>query len=177
MISQLSRASQGTRDVLRHRELTKWAHKIDIGQQPLGRTLCRTKKDSPSVPVPCKRSLPILKSAWSDEQKLSHHTKERRLKGTMPKVQDCLGLGGGEGGWQPFLLLLCGVDPATQQGSGQCGHSGIAPPAYPSFRSSFSLWTGYLHTMVQHLVNNGYVRDETVRAAPYDWRIGPSKYR
>uniref|UniRef100_A0A8D0BFY0 Phosphatidylcholine-sterol acyltransferase n=1 Tax=Salvator merianae TaxID=96440 RepID=A0A8D0BFY0_SALMN len=32
---------------------------------------------------------------------------------------------------------------------------------------------GYLHTMVQHLVNNGYVRDQTVRAAPYDWRIGP----
>nr|XP_033797175.1 phosphatidylcholine-sterol acyltransferase-like isoform X3 [Geotrypetes seraphini] len=30
---------------------------------------------------------------------------------------------------------------------------------------------GYLHTLVQHLVNNGYVRDETVRAAPYDWRI------
>ncbi|XP_074864852.1 phosphatidylcholine-sterol acyltransferase isoform X2 [Carettochelys insculpta] len=33
---------------------------------------------------------------------------------------------------------------------------------------------GYLHTLVQNLVNNGYVRDETVRAAPYDWRIGPS---
>ncbi|XP_062997450.1 phosphatidylcholine-sterol acyltransferase isoform X2 [Elgaria multicarinata webbii] len=33
---------------------------------------------------------------------------------------------------------------------------------------------GYLHTLVQHLVNNGYVRDQTVRAAPYDWRIGPS---
>ncbi|XP_030059503.1 phosphatidylcholine-sterol acyltransferase [Microcaecilia unicolor] len=34
---------------------------------------------------------------------------------------------------------------------------------------------GYLHTMVQHLVNNGYMRDETVRAAPYDWRIVPNK--
>ncbi|KAJ6666108.1 hypothetical protein lerEdw1_001012 [Lerista edwardsae] len=34
---------------------------------------------------------------------------------------------------------------------------------------------GYLHTMVQHLVNNGYVRDQTVRAAPYDWRIGPNE--
>ncbi|XP_014163220.1 phosphatidylcholine-sterol acyltransferase [Geospiza fortis] len=34
---------------------------------------------------------------------------------------------------------------------------------------------GYLHTMVQNLVNNGYVRDKTVRAAPYDWRVGPQQ--
>ncbi|XP_048371992.1 phosphatidylcholine-sterol acyltransferase [Sphaerodactylus townsendi] len=33
---------------------------------------------------------------------------------------------------------------------------------------------GYMHTLVQHLVNNGYVRDHTVRAAPYDWRTGPN---
>lgn len=32
-----------------------------------------------------------------------------------------------------------------------------------------------MHTLVQHLVNNGYVRDKTVRAAPYDWRFGPRK--
>uniref|UniRef100_A0A671N1S5 Phosphatidylcholine-sterol acyltransferase n=1 Tax=Sinocyclocheilus anshuiensis TaxID=1608454 RepID=A0A671N1S5_9TELE len=31
--------------------------------------------------------------------------------------------------------------------------------------------TGYFHTMVQHLVSIGYVRNETVRGAPYDWRI------
>ncbi|XP_078400248.1 phosphatidylcholine-sterol acyltransferase [Cetorhinus maximus] len=31
--------------------------------------------------------------------------------------------------------------------------------------------TGYLHTLVQFLVNAGSVRDETVRAAPYDWRV------
>ncbi|GCC35845.1 phosphatidylcholine-sterol acyltransferase isoform X1 [Chiloscyllium punctatum] len=30
---------------------------------------------------------------------------------------------------------------------------------------------GYLHTLVQFLVNTGYVRDDTVRAAPYDWRV------
>ncbi|XP_004744541.1 phosphatidylcholine-sterol acyltransferase isoform X1 [Mustela putorius furo] len=35
--------------------------------------------------------------------------------------------------------------------------------------------TGYMHTLVQNLVNNGYVRDETVRAAPYDWRLEPSQ--
>lgn len=35
---------------------------------------------------------------------------------------------------------------------------------------------GYMHTLVQHLVNNGYVRDHTVRAAPYDWRLGPNDY-
>ncbi|XP_044902584.1 phosphatidylcholine-sterol acyltransferase isoform X2 [Felis catus] len=34
---------------------------------------------------------------------------------------------------------------------------------------------GYMHTLVQNLVNNGYVRDETVRAAPYDWRLEPSQ--
>ncbi|XP_076125833.1 phosphatidylcholine-sterol acyltransferase [Alosa pseudoharengus] len=34
---------------------------------------------------------------------------------------------------------------------------------------------GYFHTMVQHLVNLGYVRNETVRAAPYDWRIAPNE--
>lgn len=38
-----------------------------------------------------------------------------------------------------------------------------------------SLPIGYLHTLVQNLVNNGYVRDQTVRAAPYDWRVGPRK--
>lgn len=35
--------------------------------------------------------------------------------------------------------------------------------------------TGYMHTLVQNLVNNGYVRDETVRAAPYDWRLEPGQ--
>uniref|UniRef100_A0A8C5QVL6 Phosphatidylcholine-sterol acyltransferase n=1 Tax=Leptobrachium leishanense TaxID=445787 RepID=A0A8C5QVL6_9ANUR len=33
---------------------------------------------------------------------------------------------------------------------------------------------GYFHTLVQNLVNNGYVRDKTVRGAPYDWRLAPS---
>ncbi|XP_068595195.1 phosphatidylcholine-sterol acyltransferase [Brachionichthys hirsutus] len=33
---------------------------------------------------------------------------------------------------------------------------------------------GYFHTMVQHLVNMGYVRNETVRGAPYDWRLAPN---
>ncbi|KAG5839776.1 hypothetical protein ANANG_G00208550 [Anguilla anguilla] len=30
--------------------------------------------------------------------------------------------------------------------------------------------------MVQHLVNLGYVRNETIRAAPYDWRIAPNQH-
>ncbi|KAM8751288.1 phosphatidylcholine-sterol acyltransferase [Acanthopagrus schlegelii] len=34
---------------------------------------------------------------------------------------------------------------------------------------------GYFHTMVQHLVNMGYVRNETVRGAPYDWRLTPTE--
>lgn len=49
-----------------------------------------------------------------------------------------------------------------------CGHNGQNPLC-------FCLPTGYLHTLVQNLVNNGYVRDETVRAAPYDWRLAPRK--
>ncbi|KAJ8252157.1 hypothetical protein COCON_G00214690 [Conger conger] len=36
--------------------------------------------------------------------------------------------------------------------------------------------TGYFYTMVQHLVNLGYVRNETIRAAPYDWRIAPNEH-
>ncbi|KAM3919891.1 phosphatidylcholine-sterol acyltransferase isoform 1-T2 [Leptodactylus fuscus] len=51
----------------------------------------------------------------------------------------------------------------------------------PGFGKTFSVeyldrskLAGYFHTLVQHLVNNGYVRDETVRAAPYDWRIAPN---
>nr|XP_020460105.1 phosphatidylcholine-sterol acyltransferase isoform X2 [Monopterus albus] len=34
---------------------------------------------------------------------------------------------------------------------------------------------GYFHTMVQHLVSVGYTRDETVRGAPYDWRLAPNE--
>ncbi|XP_029464725.1 phosphatidylcholine-sterol acyltransferase isoform X2 [Rhinatrema bivittatum] len=54
----------------------------------------------------------------------------------------------------------------------------------PGFGKTFSVeyldkgkLAGYLHTLVQHLVNNGYVRDETVRAAPYDWRITPNEQK
>ncbi|KAM6430746.1 phosphatidylcholine-sterol acyltransferase isoform 1-T1 [Liasis olivaceus] len=52
----------------------------------------------------------------------------------------------------------------------------------PGFGRTFSVeyldggkLAGYMHTLVQHLVNNGYVRDQTVRAAPYDWRLGPTE--
>eukprot|EP00064_Thunnus_orientalis_P006451 superscaffoldBa00000670_g6469 len=34
---------------------------------------------------------------------------------------------------------------------------------------------GYFYTMVQHLVNVGYTRNETVRGAPYDWRLTPNE--
>lgn len=50
------------------------------------------------------------------------------------------------------------------------------PVLCPPLTSLLFLALGYMHTLVQHLVNNGYVRDQSVRAAPYDWRLGPSEY-
>ncbi|XP_058011247.1 phosphatidylcholine-sterol acyltransferase isoform X2 [Ahaetulla prasina] len=54
----------------------------------------------------------------------------------------------------------------------------------PGFGQTFSVeyldggkLAGYMHTLVQHLVNNGYVRDQSVRAAPYDWRLGPTEQK
>ena len=38
-------------------------------------------------------------------------------------------------------------------------------PAFHSFDSTVAFYP-----MVQHFVDLGYVRGETVRAAPYDWR-------
>ncbi|CAJ1057536.1 phosphatidylcholine-sterol acyltransferase [Xyrichtys novacula] len=34
---------------------------------------------------------------------------------------------------------------------------------------------GYLFTMVEHLVQVGYTRNETIRGAPYDWRLAPNE--
>ncbi|XP_061577139.1 phosphatidylcholine-sterol acyltransferase [Cololabis saira] len=52
----------------------------------------------------------------------------------------------------------------------------------PGFGQTFSIeyldynkLAGYFHTMVQHLVNVGYVRNETIRGAPYDWRLTPNE--
>lgn len=52
----------------------------------------------------------------------------------------------------------------------------------PGFGQTYSIefldnnqLAGYFHTMVQHLVNAGYVRNETVRGAPYDWRRAPNE--
>ena len=34
----------------------------------------------------------------------------------------------------------------------------------------------YFHTFVQYFVKEGYERDLTIRAAPYDWRMTPGKH-
>ncbi|XP_052454439.1 phosphatidylcholine-sterol acyltransferase [Carassius gibelio] len=46
---------------------------------------------------------------------------------------------------------------------------------YPIEFLDLNKLTGYFHTMVQHLASIGYVRNETVRGAPYDWRIAPNE--
>ncbi|KAL3062015.1 hypothetical protein OYC64_010022 [Pagothenia borchgrevinki] len=46
---------------------------------------------------------------------------------------------------------------------------------YPIEFVDYNRLAGYFHTMVQHLVNVGYTRNETVRGAPYDWRLAPNE--
>ncbi|KAI4826090.1 hypothetical protein KUCAC02_021740 [Chaenocephalus aceratus] len=46
---------------------------------------------------------------------------------------------------------------------------------YPIEFIDYNRLAGYFHTMVQHLVNVGYTRNETVRGAPYDWRLAPNE--
>uniref|UniRef100_A0A672G764 Lecithin-cholesterol acyltransferase n=1 Tax=Salarias fasciatus TaxID=181472 RepID=A0A672G764_SALFA len=46
---------------------------------------------------------------------------------------------------------------------------------YPIEFLDINKLAGYFYTMVQHLVNAGYVRNETVRGAPYDWRLAPNE--
>lgn len=67
---------------------------------------------------------------------------------------------------------LAGVYIGGKSGTLGCGGPIGAVVRAPSATASP---TGYMHTLVQNLVNNGYVRDETVRAAPYDWRLEPSE--
>ncbi|KAM4552914.1 phosphatidylcholine-sterol acyltransferase [Fundulus diaphanus] len=52
----------------------------------------------------------------------------------------------------------------------------------PGFGETYSIefldynkLAGYFYSMVQHLVDVGYVRNETVRGAPYDWRLAPNE--
>ena len=66
--------------------------------------------------------------------------------------------------WQVCLL-----------GKGQGSSCGQPTGAMTRASNAAASPTGYMHTLVQNLVNNGYVRDGTVRAAPYDWRLEPSE--
>lgn len=46
----------------------------------------------------------------------------------------------------------------------------------PSFVKKIEDTTNYFHAMVDHFVGKGYVRKETIRGAPYDWRLAPSMH-
>lgn len=52
----------------------------------------------------------------------------------------------------------------------------------PGFGQTYSIeyldynrLAGYFYTMVEQLVSVGYIRNETVRGAPYDWRLAPNE--
>ncbi|XP_053460482.1 phosphatidylcholine-sterol acyltransferase isoform X2 [Nycticebus coucang] len=82
------------------------------------------------------------------------------------------------------LGVDCWIDNTRVIYNRSSGHVSNAPGVQirvPGFGKTYSVeyldsskLAGYMHTLVQNLVNNGYVRDETVRAAPYDWRLEPS---
>ncbi|XP_037734090.1 phosphatidylcholine-sterol acyltransferase [Chelonia mydas] len=83
------------------------------------------------------------------------------------------------------LGVACWIDNTRVVYNRSTGKMSNAPGVQirvPGFGKTYSVeyldkskLAGYLHTLVQNLVNNGYVRDQTVRAAPYDWRIGPNQ--
>ncbi|XP_021572062.1 phosphatidylcholine-sterol acyltransferase isoform X1 [Carlito syrichta] len=84
------------------------------------------------------------------------------------------------------LGVDCWIDNTRVVYNRTSGHVSNAPGVQirvPGFGKTYSVeyldsnkLAGYMHTLVQNLVNNGYARDETVRAAPYDWRLEPSEY-
>ncbi|XP_007938473.1 phosphatidylcholine-sterol acyltransferase [Orycteropus afer afer] len=83
------------------------------------------------------------------------------------------------------LGVDCWIDNTRviyNRSSGQVSNAPGVQIRVPGFGKTYSVeyldnnkLAGYMHTLVQNLVNNGYVRDETVRAAPYDWRLEPSQ--
>ncbi|XP_045149525.1 phosphatidylcholine-sterol acyltransferase [Echinops telfairi] len=83
------------------------------------------------------------------------------------------------------LGVDCWIDNTRvvyNRSSGQVSNAPGVQIRVPGFGKTYSVeyidknkLAGYMHTLVQNLVNNGYVRDETVRAAPYDWRLDPSQ--
>ncbi|XP_067409024.1 phosphatidylcholine-sterol acyltransferase isoform X2 [Emydura macquarii macquarii] len=83
------------------------------------------------------------------------------------------------------LGVACWMDNTRVVYNRSTGKTSNAPGVHirvPGFGKTYSVeyldkikLAGYLYTLVQNLVNNGYVRDQTVRAAPYDWRMGPNQ--
>ncbi|XP_036897355.1 phosphatidylcholine-sterol acyltransferase isoform X2 [Sturnira hondurensis] len=92
--------------------------------------------------------------------------------------------------WMDFNMFLpvgvdCWIDNTRvvyNRSSGRVSNAPGVQIRVPGFGKTHSVeyldknkLAGYMHTLVQNLVNNGYVRDETVRAAPYDWRLEPNQ--
>uniref|UniRef100_A0A8C7IPI3 Lecithin-cholesterol acyltransferase n=1 Tax=Oncorhynchus kisutch TaxID=8019 RepID=A0A8C7IPI3_ONCKI len=76
--------------------------------------------------------------------------------------------------------INCWID--NTRTTGKTSNSAGVTVRVPGFGQTYSVefldtnkLAGYFHTMVTHLVNIGYVRNETIRAAPYDWRIAPNE--
>uniref|UniRef100_M3XHC8 Phosphatidylcholine-sterol acyltransferase n=1 Tax=Latimeria chalumnae TaxID=7897 RepID=M3XHC8_LATCH len=92
--------------------------------------------------------------------------------------------------WLNFNMFLpvgidCWIDNFRSDYNKTSRRSSNAPGVdirVPGFGETYSVeyldrskLAGYLHTLVQNLVNIGYVRGETIRAAPYDWRIAANE--
>ncbi|XP_024912356.1 phosphatidylcholine-sterol acyltransferase [Cynoglossus semilaevis] len=85
----------------------------------------------------------------------------------LPVLVDC---------WIDNIRLV--YDRTTRRSSNSPGVQVRVPgfgQTYPVEFLDNNRLTGYFHTMVNHLVNMGYVRNETVRSAPYDWRLAPNE--
>ncbi|XP_053281991.1 phosphatidylcholine-sterol acyltransferase [Pleuronectes platessa] len=78
--------------------------------------------------------------------------------------------------WIDNIRLV--YDRTTRRSSNSPGVQVRVPgfgQTYPIEYLDYNKLAGYFFSMVQHLVDVGYTRNETIRGAPYDWRLAPNE--